>query len=509
MPGKRVSMRKTKEILRLALNEGLSQREIAISTGVGKTTIQELLAKVKKAKIGWEQLTKMRETEIVENVLYPALHEDATSKIAPDWALVRKQLMEKGNTLALIWMDFKQENPSGFQYSRFCELYREWNSKSRLILRQYHEPGKSLFVDFSGLTVPWLDENTGEIFEAQIFVAALGASNYTFAKACPDQTLDSWINCHVSAFKFFRGVPKIIVPDNLRAGVSRACRYDPDTNPTYLALADHYDTAVMPTRAYKPKDKAKVEVAVQIVQRWILAILRRQTFTSVEAINTAIRPLLIRLNDKTMRHLKASRKDLFEKYELPVLKKMPPEDFEISVFKNAKVNIDYHIEFERHYYSVPFIHIGKTVLVKASNSLIQIFISDEQIATHKKHKGIPGRHTTIFEHMPPQHAEHVKWTPERILNWAKNSGQSTKLICEKIMGSRKVPEQGFRACLGVLRLGEKHDAPRLENACAAALKMGSYRYKTIETLIKTKDLEKASKTSVSNHENIRGAKYYN
>lgn len=516
MPRERTSMRKTKEILRLSLAEGLGQRDIALSTGVGKTTIQELLAKVKAQGKTWEDLKHMRETEIVEQIAFPGHKPKSSSKgSTPDWSRVRSELLKKGNTLALLWMDYRQEHPMGIQYSQFCLRYRMWEKESHLVLKHHHVAGEKMFVDFSGLTVPWIDRHTGEIHEAQIFVACLGASNYTFAKASSDQSLSRWIDLHVAAFDFFQGVPKAIVPDNLRSGVSRACRYDPETNPTYLSLAEHYNTAIIPTRARKPRDKAKVEVAVQIVQRWILAILRRQTFTSIEEINEHIKPLLENLNNKTMRHLGASRKELWEKYEKPELKELPNVIFEIPTWKIAKVSIDYHIECGRHYYSVPFRYVGAEVRIKLTRSLIEVFHQSEIISTHKRVENAHYRHSTIAEHMPPKHAEYVKWTPEKILDWAQTSGKATRTFCEQIIASRKHPEQGFRTCLGVLRLEKTYDQDRLEKACSMALGMKSYRYRTVLDILRSKkDKVNQNKKSIPTpvnipaHENIRGSSYY-
>jgi transposase len=468
-----------------------------------------VLAKVRAAGFDWAALSSLREYEIVQKIIHPGMP-GGSAKPQPDWAAIRMELLKKGNTLALAWMDYKEDQPHGLQYSRFCELYRQWDQQSRLVLRHNHIAGDKLFVDFSGLTVPWLDLATNTIRNAEIFIAVLGASNFTFVKAAPDQTLKSWLELHVDAFIFFGGVPKAVVPDNLRAGVSRACRYDPDTNPSYLSLAEHYDTAIIPARAYKPKDKAKAEVGVQVVQRWVLARLRRMTFTSVAEINKAIPQLLAQLNSRVMRHLGVSRKELFDRYEKPALKYLPESPFELSSWKLAKVNIDYHVEFGRHYYSVPYRFVGLEVRVKVTRSLVEIFHMDDCIARHKRNDlMIPGRFTTLAEHMPPQHAEHVKWTPERILDWAQKSGPATRELCERVIANRKLPEQGFRSCLGILRLGKCYDENRLEAACASALRMRTVTYRVIEELLKRETATVVSAESkIPAHENIRGSNYY-
>lgn len=505
-------MRKTKEILRLALQEGLSQREIAQSVGIGKTTVQEILARAKEANLDWESIQHVHEPDIVKR-LFPRA--DVPDVSEPDWALVDQEMRKKGNTLALLWLDYKQEHVNGMGYSWFCQHYRGWKKESGLTMRQHHPAGKRLFVDFSGLTVPWIDALTGQSHEAEIFVAVLGASNFTFVRAVPDQSSESWLDCHVRAFEFFKGVPETCVPDNLRSGVSRACRYDPDTNPSYLALAEHYGTAIMPARAYKPRDKAKVEVGVQIVQRWIIALLRRQSFTSIHEINNQIRVLLDRLNDKVMKHLGVSRRKLFEDVERPSLKALPAERFSIPEWKIAKVSIDYHVEFERHYYSVPYRFVGKTVDLKATHGTVEVFEGGRRIAIHPRYRGQPGHHTTKAEHMPASHKAYAEWTPERIVSWAEESGPSVAELCQKIMASRPHPEQGFRSCLGILRLGKNYGRERLDKACEMALRMKSLRYRTIQDILRNESdrnirvLKPVEPSKIEHHENIRGADYYN
>lgn len=518
MPRKKTSVTKIKEVLRLSLKENLAQRDISKSTRIGKTTVQEILTRAKSRGITWEQIRSFSE-DTLENLIYGKKEDSKYGKPIPDWAFVRLELMKKGSTLAQIWMDYKDKYPNGYQYSGFCTLYKKWEKESRLTLRQNHVAGERLFVDFSGLKVPYIYEPTGEIKEAEIFVAALGASNYTFVKATKDQTLENWIYSHCDAFKYFEGVPQIVVPDNLKSGVSKACRYDPDTNPTYLAMAEFYETAIIPTRAAKPRDKAKVEVAVQIVQRWILSILRKQTFSCIEEINEAILPLLKNLNEKKMKHLDASRKELWERYEKQALKPLPRDEFEIPIMKIAKVNIDYHVEFQRNYFSVPFKYVGQHVMIKSTKSLIQVFFKSEIIAIHAKTDltNKSGKHFTIHEHMPEKHQEYLKWTPERILEWAKNSGKNTMDFCDLLMKNRAHPEQGYRACLGVLRLGEKFSKSRLDLACKIALERNSIRYRVVEDILRyEKDKSyakkheelKSLKTPVPHHENIRGANYF-
>jgi len=511
MPRPRISMRKTKEILRLSLNEGLTQRQIAQSTGASKTTVQDILTKAKAIGMEWEQIKDLREAIIVGRLL-PSRREAA--KPDPDWSYIQKEMTKKGTTLLLLWLDSKQENPDALSYSRFCQNYRDWKKTSTLSMRQNHIAGDKLFVDFSGLGVPWIDLETGNIHKAEIFVAVLGASSFTFARATADQSSTSWLDCHIAALEFIGGVPAAIVPDNLRSGVSRACRYDPDTNPAYLSLAEHYDTAIIPTRAYKPKDKAKAEVGVQVVQRWILVILRRQTFTSVQEINQFRGPLLDSLNDRIMKRRSASRRELFETIDRPALKPLPSQRFSSPEWKIAKVNIDYHVEFERHYYSVPFVFVGKKIDLKATSLTIEIYYQGERIAMHLRIRGSTERHHTLPEHMPPAHKAHAEWTPERILNWASDTGPKTEELCKKVLESRRHPEQGFRTCLGIMRLGKEYSPERLEKACTVAIDMRSFRYRVVQDILKNeidrkvRPLKIVSPTVIDHHENIRGANYY-
>lgn len=506
-------MRKTKEILRLALKEGLSQRDIALSTGVGKTTVQEIVSRAKQIGLDWGSVQHVHEPDIVTQ-LFPR-PPGIKMKTDVDWAAMDRELRKKGNTLSLLWLDYKQENPDGMGYSSFCEYYRKWKKSFGLTMRQHHPAGKRLFVDFSGLKVPWLDMESGELHEAEIFVAVLGASNLTFVRAVKDQSSASWIDCHVRCLEFFGGVPETIVPDNLKSGVSRACRYDPDTNLAYQWFAEHYATAILPARAYRPRDKAKVEVAVQVAQRWIVAILRRQTFTSIAEINSQIGILLERLNNRTMKHLGASRRQLFDDIERTALKPLPPDRFNVPVWKIAKVNIDYHVEFERHYYSVPFRFVGKSVDIRANTTTVEIFEGGKRIAIHQRYYGRPGSHTTINEHMPQAHRAHAEWTPDRVLQWAGESGGYVAELCRRIMESRSHPEQGFRSCLGILRLGKDYGCDRLDKACEMALSMKSLRYRTIQDILrngsdrKVRILKTSKSIPIEHHENIRGADYYN
>jgi transposase len=378
-------------------------------------------------------------------------------------------------------------------------------------MRLSHQAGEKVFVDYAGQTVPIVDPHTGELYQAQIFIGVLGASNYTYAEAHESQALPHWIGAHVRMFAFLGGVPEIVVPDNLKAGVKHPCRYEPDLNPTYQDLAQHYGTAVIPTRVRKPKDKAKAEVGVQVVERWILARLRHHTFFSLADLNQAIRQLLDELNTRRMEHLGRSRRELFEMLDQPALKPPPELPYEFATWKKARVNIDYHIEFEKHYYSVPHTLIHKEVYVRATQSTLEIFFKNRRVASHRRTNS-RGRHTTLSDHMPPAHQKYLEWSPERFTRWAQTIGPHTAQLVQALLDSRKHPQQAYRSCLGLLRLGSRYDEQRLEAACRRALAAGIHSYKGVKNILSAKldqvEPEEPSAVVPKTHENIRGQTYY-
>jgi len=369
-----------------------------------------------------------------------------------------------------------------------------------------------MFIDFAGKGIPITDPSTGEVTEAEIFVAVLGASNYTYAEALPSQSLPYWIRAHIRAFEYFQGVSEILVPDNLKSGVTKACRYEPDLNPVYLSLAQHYGTAIIPARPNKPKDKAKVEAGVLVVTRWITAALRNHTFFSVEELNDRIRELLERLNTRKFRKLNSNRRELFATLERPYLKPLPAERYRYIDFKRPTVNIDYHIDIEKHYYSVPYQLAGKKVEVFLSADTVEIFLSSRRIVTHQR-SSQKGKYTTVTEHMPKSHQKHLEWTPSRIIHWAEQTGSATAQLIETILSTRPHPEQGFRSCLGILRLGKKYSEERLEAASSRAVHLRAFSYKSVKSILETgfdrmplpgqKEVIAAIQ-----HDNIRGKEYF-
>ncbi len=508
---KEITAQKLHEILRLGMEHQMGYREISRSCSVSHVTARAYLKQVKDAGLTWDDVSSLEEAKLRQLVQGAHSAGLKRSRPEPDLPYIHKELKKKGVTLQLLWEEYKEQHPDGYQSSQFGDLYRKWKNTINPWMRQDHKAGDKLFVDYSGQTVPIHSQKTGKVHQAQIFVAVLGMSNYTYAEATWDQTLQSWISSHVNAFEYYGGVARLLVPDNLKSAVSKANRYDPDINPTYYEMASHYGTAILPARARKPKDKAKAEVGVQIVQRWILAALRNRTFFSLHQLNQEIGTLLEKLNEKPFKKLPGSRLSWFRADEKAVLLPLPESRFEIAEWKNAKVNIDYHIELDRHYYSVPYQHIHKEVRIRHTKDIVEIFLKGKRIASHRKER-FAGGHTTIKEHMPTGHREHMEWSPSRILRWATKIGEATTSVVQMIMHSRRHPEQGYRSCLGILRLGKHYGEERLESACRRAVEYEEYRYKYIRTILE-KGLDKQNSQLPDtqpqlNHRNVRGGTYF-
>ena len=512
MPAERLTMRKIREVFRLKFDCDISNRQIAKSCNIARSTVAEYLFRFKQAALSWPLAQELGDNQL-EQLLYPKLPTlPAHERPLPDWSYVHQQLRHKSVTLMLLWQEHKELHPQAHQYSQFCNLYRQWAAKIDPVMRQEHRAGEKLFVDYAGQTVEVYDLHTNQMREAQIFVAALGASNYTYAEATWTQTLPDWIGSHSRAFTFLGGVPQIVVPDNLKSGVSKACFYEPNINPTYLDMANYYDTVVIPARRRKAKDKAKVEVAVQVVERWILARLRNRQFFSRPPLNDTIAELLVKLNNRGFQKLSGCRKQLFESLDKPALKPLPVQPYPYAEWKIAGVNIDYHIEVDHHYYSVPHELIGKKVDVRITDTTIECFYKSNSVASHIRSYA-KGRHTTVKEHMPKSHQQWAKWSPQRFINWAAKIGPHTAKLIEVILNSRKHPQQGFRSCLGILRLAKSYDDQRLEAACRRALSIGSTSYKSVASILKynldQKPLPGQTSAEVAiDHKNIRGARYY-
>ena len=514
MPARRVSTRKIKEVLRLKHECGLGQRQIARSCSIGLGTVHDYLARADTAGLQWP-LPEGWDDKRVEAALFGSepVRERRPERSVPDFAALHEQRQKhKHVTLQLLWEEYREANPEGYRYSRFCELYQRWRGSQDVVLRQEYTAGEKLFVDWAGPTVPIYSRTGGEIQRGHLFVAVLGASSYTYAEAALDEQMINWLSAHMRAFEFFGGLPKVIVPDNTKTGVTRACRYDPDLNPTYQQMAMHYGVGVVPARPYKPRDKAKVECGVLVVERWIVAALRNRRFFGIEELNQAIRELLVKLNQRPFRKREGTRASLFESLDQPALAALPSERFDLSEWSKARVNIDYHVVFDGNYYSVPYQLVQEQVEVRSMPSTVEIFHKGKRIASHLRSRG-NGQAVTNAEHRPRSHQEHLSWTPSRIVNWARTIGPSTARLVERLMQDKPHPEMGYRACLGVIRLEKKYSRERLEAAALRALLTGACRYRSVESMLKNsldrQPLEAAPDLAPPpRHDNIRGAEYF-
>lgn len=512
MARKRLPMRKLREILRLKLDLGASVREIAQSCNLARSTASDYVGRIAAARLSWPLPPELDDDLALERLLFPHEGHPKARRPEPDWAEINRELRRKHVTRMLLWQEYREGEPEGYQYSQFCDRYGQWAKTLPLSMRQAHLAGDKLFVDFSGDGIVIVDARTGEYEVAKLFVAVLGASNYTYVEPVLREDLPTWIGCHVRAFDFFGGVPQAVVPDNLKAGVTRPCFYDPEINPTYADLADHYGVTVLPARPYKPKDKAKAEQGVLLAQRWIIAALRNRTFYSIEELAEAIWPLLDRLNDRVMRKLKASRRNLFESLDLPALGPLPPGPYEYADFKRVRANIDYHVDYEGHYYSVPHWLRGTVLDLRATTATVEVLHNGTRVTGHARSSKKHG-YTTKAEHMPSAHRAHAEWTPSRLISWAKTIGPSTAELVEALIRQRPHPEHGYRACLGVIRLNKRYPDHRIEKACARALFHRAISYRSVEAILKH-NLDEQETVAASApeplplHENIRGPGYY-
>lgn len=516
MSTERVSMRKIKDVLRLHA-AGLSQRHIATSLKLSNGVVCKYLRLAQTAGVSWPLPPEWNDQDLAQRLSPPVAPADVAvfHGAEPDFVTIHQELKRKGVTRQLLWEEYQHAHPNAaYSYPQFCLLYRTWAGRLQRSLRQTHRAGEKLFVDYAGPTASVVDASTGEIKPAQIFVAVWGASNFTYAEATWTQALPDWIGSHVRAFTFFGGVPALIVPDNLKAAVNVACRYEPELHPTYANLAAHYGTAVLPARPYKPKDKAKVEVGVQVVERWILARLRHHTFFSLADLNAAIRELLAVLNDKPFKKLPGSRRSQFEALDRPALKPLPTDVYEYADWKKARVNIDYHIEIDGHYYSVPHAYVKHAVDVRLTATMVECLAAGQRIASHaRSHRR--GAHTTVREHMPKAHQKHQDWTPGRFLTWALDIGPRARDVVKHLLEHRPHPEHGYRSCLGLLGLAKRFGPARLEAACERALIIGAPTRKSVLSIL-DKGLDRTplplpepqTALPLLTHDNVRGPDYY-
>lgn len=506
-------MRKLKEVLRLRCELKLSQRQIARSCSIGQCTVYDYLKRAQAAGIVWPLPEGWDDARLEEALFGPSPQRVYESRRpTPDFErLHQERQAHRHLTLQLWWEEYRQNHPDGYSYTRLCELYQRWRDQQDVVLRQEHKAGEKLFVDYAGDTIPIYDPHGGPELQASLFVAVLGASNYTYAEATENQKLENWIGAHIRAFEYIGGLAELLVPDNTRTGVSRACRYEPDLNPAYQEMAEHYSVGVVPARRRKPRDKAKVEVGVLVAERWILAALRHRKFFSLAELNQAIRELLEKLNHRPFKKRPGCRASLFAELDRPALKPLPAQRFELRGWAEARVNIDYHVEFERHYYSVPYKLKGEWVEIRFTTNTIEIYHRSERVASHaRSHE--PYKATTIAAHRPKSHQEHLAWPPSRLISWAQTVGPFTAQLFTAILESKPHPEMGYRSCLGILRLGKHYTNARLEAAAQRAMATGACSYQSVKSILKRGLDRQPFETSASapplEHENLRGAAYF-
>jgi transposase len=500
----RLPVRKIREVLRLKA-AGLSDRQIAKSVGSARSTVQACVARAQAAGLAWPLSGELDEAAL-EAKLYRR-NAPVSGRPEPDFAAIHKELSRPGVTRLLLWQEYKACHPDGWQYSVFCDRYRRWLSTAEPVLRRHHAPGDKLFVDYAGQTVPITDRYSGELREAQIFVGVLGCSNLTYAEATWTQKLPDWLGSHVRMLESFGGVPAAIVPDNLKSGVTRAHRYEPAINPSYQEFAEHYGVAILPARVRKPRDKAKVETGVQIVERWILARLRNRRFFSLDELNVAIRDLLEALNTRSFQKLEGCRRSRFVELEQAVLRPLPRSRYEFGEWRRAKVHPDYHVEVRRAYYSVPYRLIGQCVEVRLTANAVEIFHSGQRVAAHPRARE-RARRSTRAEHRPKGHAAVIEQSLSRVLERARAIGPATVEVLSRQAAHRKHPEETLRSAQGILRLGTDFSPHELEVACERALVLEAYSYRTVRTLITTPAASPEPLKLDLGHENLRGPDYF-
>jgi len=509
MPQERLSMRKIREVLRLKA-DGFSKRRIAASLGISATAAMECVQRARRCGLTWPLPDDLSD-DALEQRLYPPPTIKDEQRPVPNWAEIHRELRRPGVTRQLLWQEYRDQYPDGYSYSRLCDLMREWEKRISPTMRQTHIAGERMFVDYSGTKLQIVDWATGEVHTAELFVGVLGASSLTYAEATWTQSLPDWIGAHTRAFTYFGGVTALLVSDNLKSGITKACFYEPNVNRTYQEMADHYDTAILPARPGKPKDKAKVEAGVQVATRWVIAKLRKRKFFSLAELNAAIGDCVEQINNRVTRHLGASRRSLFEEIERSALKSLPAEGYVFSEWKQCRAGIDYHVEIDKHYYSVPYTLLREELWASYTASTVEVFHRGKRVAAHIR-SHVKRAHTTLPEHMPSSHRRYADWTPERIKREASEIGPNAAALVEVILREKRHPEQGFRSCLGIVRLAGRLDRARVEAACERALAIGTRSFSSVKSILDTKldrkRPEKAADGPAVVHSNIRGPTFY-
>ncbi len=499
-------MRKIKDVLRLKLEGQLSHERIAAALKLSKGVVAKYVGLAAAAGLDWATIEELDETALQRRLLAaPPRPQDF---VLPDYGHVHLELRRKGMTLMLLWQEHVERHRDAHthRYTQFCEHYQRYAKTLKRSMRQIHRAGEKLFIDYAGPTVALCDGS-----RAHIFVAALGASGYTFACATPRQTMADWLGACARALSFIGGVPQLIVPDNPKALIANPNRYEPRANDTVEDFARHYGTSVLPARPHHPQDKAKVESAVQVVERWILMRLRHQRFASVDDVNEAIAPLLDLLNHKPFQKLPGSRASTFAEIDAPALQPLPRQSWEFATYKTVRVHIDHHVEIEGHRYSVPQSLVGQSLEARITATAVEIVHRGHRVAAHRRcaHKG---GFTTLPEHMSAAHRAHREWTPERLIDWGNSIGAACGSVIRRLLEERRHPEHGYRACLGLLSLAKKYGKPRLEAACLIALELGTSRYSHIKDILDNRR-DKAPQQAASDwtsppHAHVRGPGYY-
>ncbi len=513
MAAERLPVRKLREIIRLKLQANQSGRAIARACGISSSTVGEYLGRIALAGLTWPLPPELDDDLVLERLLFPDEGKPVAQRPEPDWAWVHTELQRRHVTKQLLWQEYKEATPGGYQYSQFCDRYLRWAKPLQATMRQAHRAGDKTFIDFSGDGIDVVHPLTGVCEKAVLFVAVLGASNLTYAEPVLHQDLPTWVGCHVRAFDYFGGTTAVWVPDNPKAGVTKASKYDPELNPTYAELARHYEAVVLPARPRRPRDKAKVEAAVLVAERWILAVLRNRTFHTMEELRVAVAELVERINGRAMRRLKKSRRQLFEEIERQALKPLPTRPFDFATWARPRVAFDYHVGFDDHFYSVHFSLIGEQLDLRATEATVEIFRRGTRIESYPRSYA-KGQYTTRTEHMPQAHRDMVEWTPERIIDWGRRIGPRTADFLAAVMAAKTHPQQGFKRCRGVLALARSYPPERLERACARALHFRTLTYKSVEAILANRrDLEplpgeEEPQRALPLHENLRGNRYY-
>lgn len=506
MPPPRMNMRMIKDIIRLKYQDNLAHERIAAALSISKGVVAKYLALAGAAGLrSWADAADLDEVALEHRLLG---REGSRRIVAPDFAAVHLELRRKGVTLTLLWQEYRAAHAGcrTWGYTQFCEHYKRFAKSLKRSMRQQHRAGEKMFADFAGPTLALADGS-----RAQVFVAALGASSYTFACASADQSMRSWLGAMVRALNFFGGTPELIVPDNPRALVAQACRYEPRVNDTVLDFCRHYGCSMLPARPYTPQDKAKVEVAVQVTERWIMARLRHVRLRDLAHADAAIAQLLPMLNDRPMQRLGVSRAQLFAQLDAPALRPLPRSAWQWATFKTVRVHIDYHVEIEAHRYSVPHALVGMELDARITDAVVELLQRGRRVACHARSRR-RGGFTTLDEHMPAAHRAHRQWTPERLVHWGAQVGPRTGEFVAALLERFKHPEHGYRSCLGLLGLAKRHGNQRLEAACALALSLGAVQYRHVRDILAS-GRDRAAPPAHTDwvspaHANVRGPGYY-